>query len=147
MEIGLYLHPTLVLKTIIGDWRAVSEGSCELHRRRQIDCPPYEIHKSSLLIVRTDHIITPFGVVSDTGGFQHIANFFIGDFSPWSQQVDDLVPVIEFTVGPPCGGTSGTPDSLDLTGGFRFLEQCESPRSERISRTTRAQKFFYSFAI
>jgi hypothetical protein len=29
----------------------------------------------------------------------------------------DLVPVTEFTLGPPCGETSGTPGSLDLTGG------------------------------
>src|SRR3989344_1608849 len=37
---------------------------------------PNEAHKSSLLIVRTEHIITPFGVVSDTRIFQHIAEFF-----------------------------------------------------------------------
>ena len=29
----------------------------------------------------------------------------------------DLFPVIEFTVGPTEAGTSGTPDSLELTGG------------------------------
>ena len=44
-------------------------------------------------------------------------------------------------------GTSGIPDSLDLTGGFGFLEHCRSPRSERISRTTRVQEFFDSFSI
>ncbi len=29
----------------------------------------------------------------------------------------DLVPVTELTFGPPSGETSGTPGSLDLTGG------------------------------
>jgi hypothetical protein len=29
----------------------------------------------------------------------------------------DLVPVTELTLGPPYGETSGTPGSLDLTGG------------------------------
>jgi len=29
----------------------------------------------------------------------------------------DLFPVTELTVGPPCGDTSGTPGSLELTGG------------------------------
>ena len=59
----------------------------------------------------------------------------------------DLVPVTELTLGPAYADTSGTPGSLDLTGGFHFLEYCESPRSERISRTTRVQEFFDSFSI
>jgi len=29
----------------------------------------------------------------------------------------DLVPVTELTLGPTCAETSGTPGSLDLTGG------------------------------
>ena len=57
----------------------------------------------------------------------------------------DLVLVIEFTVGPH-RGTLSTPNFPDLTGGFHFLEHCESPRSERISRTTRVlQKRRYIF--
>jgi hypothetical protein len=31
----------------------------------------------------------------------------------------DLVPIAEFPFGPPCGGTSGAPDFVGLTGGFR----------------------------
>jgi len=31
----------------------------------------------------------------------------------------DLLPVTELTLGPPCGETSGTPSSLELTGGLR----------------------------
>ena len=50
----------------------------------------------------------------------------------------DLVPVIEFTVGPTEVGTSGTPDSLDLTGECDNRHYFTFPRSERISRTTRA---------
>lgn len=41
----------------------------------------------------------------------------IHDQLPLAVPCYDLVPVIEFTLGPPCGGTSGAPDSLDLTGG------------------------------
>jgi hypothetical protein len=29
----------------------------------------------------------------------------------------DLLPVIELTLGPACARTSGTPNSLELTGG------------------------------
>ena len=40
----------------------------------------------------------------------------------------DLVPVTEFTLGPPWGETLGTPGSLDLTGG-------EYKTRERIHRS------------
>jgi len=51
----------------------------------------------------------------------------------------DLVPVTELTLSPAYAEISGIPGSLDLTGGFGFLEHYRSPRSERISRTTRVQ--------
>jgi hypothetical protein len=52
----------------------------------------------------------------------------IHDQLPLAVPCYDLVPVIELTVGPTEVGTSGTPDSLDLTGG-------EYKARERIHRS------------
>jgi hypothetical protein len=41
----------------------------------------------------------------------------IHDQLPLAVPCYDLVPVTELTLGPPYGETSGTPGSLDLTGG------------------------------
>ena len=51
----------------------------------------------------------------DTGHFFQIELFH--EQLPLPVPCYDLVPVTELALGPPNGGTSGTPGSLDLTGG------------------------------
>ncbi len=64
------------------------------------------------------------------------------DQLPLAMPCYDLTLVTELTLGPHRGETSGIPSFPGLTGGFHFLECCESPRSERIFRTTRAHLLF-----